>query len=661
MHKDDEKKSKVAKRLQEIRERGILRRTAEVVAESVNLEARTVELSFSSETDGVERWFGIEILDHSPAACDLSRLNNKAPVLWMHDWTDQRGVVESARIDTDRKGRAVVRFSKSDEGEELLQDIADGIVTKVSVGYSVDGLKWIEDRSGTDVYLATSWQPYEISMVSVPADDDVGVGRSLETVAMESGRAAPQNPSVVNQPGAIRTMNEKITRDASGNLVRAKVDEHGKIVEILEVIERAGADAQAAQARGADGERARVRAITSMAKQYKAEDLALDFVGNPEKTPEDFQRAILDREVATRTSRPLSEQERAADIGLTNREQRKYSLLAVVRALANPTSAAAQKAAAFEIECSRAAAEKYGKEARGIIIPQDVLSGVRSFNAGTNGQVSGQTGGNLVANHLLSGSFIEMLRNQTTIMRMARVMGGLTGTLDIPKQTGGATAYWLGEGEDATEGAPVIGQIGMAPKTIAAYTDLTRKLMLQSTPDAEAIVWADLIAAMGLGIDKAGYYGSGVGDEPKGIKNYAGVNAVDFAAVNPTHGELVDMETAIAADNAAVDNMAYVANSKFRGYAKQNLKFAAAGSATIWEPGNTVNGYRAEVTNQIADGEVFHGNFADLIVGLWGGLDLTVDTSSLSLSGGTRVVVFQDADFAVRRVESFCFGKKPAA
>ena len=78
----------------------------------------------------------------------------------------------------------------------------------------------------------------------------------------------------------------------------------------------------------------------------------------------------------------------------------------------------------------------------------------------------------------------------------------------------------------------------------------------------------------------------------------------------------------------------------------------------IWEPGNTVNGYRTEVTNQIVTGDVFFGNFADLIVGLWGGLDLTVDPYSLSKSGGLRIVVFQDVDFAVRRVESFCLGRK---
>jgi len=162
---------KLAKRLKEISDKGGLRRTA--TAGAVDIEARTVELSFSSEVE-YERWFGIEVLSHDADAVDLSRLQNGAPLLWMHSWDDQRGVVESVSIDGDRVGRAVVRLSKSPGGEQLLQDIADKIITKVSVGYLVTGMKLTEERDGIDVYTVTSWTPYEISMVSVPADDTVG-------------------------------------------------------------------------------------------------------------------------------------------------------------------------------------------------------------------------------------------------------------------------------------------------------------------------------------------------------------------------------------------------------------------------------------------------------------------------------------------------------
>lgn len=651
-------KKELAQRLAEIRKRGLLHREATVV--DVDLEARTVELSFSSETDSVKRWFGIEILDHSPGAVRLDRLNDGAALLWNHNWNDQRGVVESARIDGDRKGRATVRLSRSDDGEQLLQDIHDGIITKVSVGYTIHGIRHDETREGDEeVYRVTDWEPYEISMVSVPADATVGVGRNAENPQEESASVTDDNGTIdVSEPAEKptpkgRNMHEKIMRDAQGNLVRAKVDDAGAIVEIIEMIERAGDDARSHTARGQDAERNRVRAITEMGTQYDQRDLAMEFVGNG-KSPEEFQRALLEK-MNERNSKPIKEAP-SAEIGMTDREVRNFSLFRAVRALMPNASKADIEAAAFEFECSRAAETQYGRQAQGILIPQDVLD--RAFNAGgaANTPTGATSGANVVATELLSGSFIELLRNRTTIMRLAQTMGGLVGNVEVPKQTGGATAYWIGEGGDATEGTPVIGQIALTPKTVAAYTDITRRLMHQSTPDAEGIVRRDLIAALSQAIDHAGYYGTGENNQPRGIVNYTGINGVEFAAANPTYAEIVQMESEIAADNADVDSMAYVVNAIGRGALKTTQKFTGTNGSPVWEPGNTVNGYRAEVTNQLDNGDVFFGNFADMIVGLWGGLDLTVDPYSLSKSGGTRIVVFQDVDFALRRLESFCYG-----
>ena len=95
-----------------------------------------------------------------------------------------------------------------------------------------------------------------------------------------------------------------------------------------------------------------------------------------------------------------------------------------------------------------------------------------------------------------------------------------------------------------------------------------------------------------------------------------------------------------------------------RGHCKTTPKFGSGTESVIWETGGTVNGYRTEITNQIADGDVFFGNFNDLIIGLWGGLDLTLDPYSLSSSGGLRIVAFQDVDFVLRNNESICYGKK---
>lgn len=653
------KKDKLVQRLQEIKERGILYRDATVG--TVDVGTRTVELSFSSEVE-YERWFGIEILGHEPGECDLTRLNNKAPILWMHNWEDQRGVVEpgTARIDNDGKGRLTARYSKSEDGDQLFQDIVDGIVTKVSVGYMINGIKLVEEREGVDVYRVVSWLPYEVSNVSVPADDTVGVGRSAEKPQVEQ-RGAPAENGTVEQnlsdtKEAKTIMNEKTLRDSAGNLVRAKVDADGKIVEVLEILEKAGADIQAANQRGADAERTRVRELTELGKAYGATEKAMEYIGSG-KTAADLQRVLLDDFAKERGNKPLNEQQRDANIGLTDKEVRSFSIMRAIRAMADPRDKAAQDAAAFEFEASRAAAERYGKNPKGLIIPNDVLS--RAFSTTNPG---GGPGANLVATDLLSGSFIDLLRKKAWVMRRARTLAGLVGNVDIPRQNAAGSAYWVGEGGAPTEGTPGVDQIAFTPKTVGAYTDITRRLMMQSTPDAEALVRDDLLKIIALEIDRVAIYGSGSANQPKGVKNWSGINAVDFAtASQPTFAELVSMETAIATDDADVDAMSYAFAAGIRGHLKTTPKFGTGTEATIWESGNTVNGYETNVSNQIIATDVFFGNWQDLVIAMWGGLELTVDPYSLSTSGGLRLIALQDIDINLRHLESFCWGSNLVA
>ncbi|WP_375731731.1 phage major capsid protein [Xylella fastidiosa] len=135
---------------------------------------------------------------------------------------------------------------------------------------------------------------------------------------------------------------------------------------------------------------------------------------------------------------------------------------------------------------------------------------------------------------------------------------------------------------------------------------------------------------MALEVDRAAIYGSGSDMQPTGVKHHSGINAVSFAQKGqPSFAELVQMETQIALNNADVNAMSYAFNAGIRGYAKTALKFPqTAASGTIWESGNTVNGYPASVSNQIKAGDVFFGNWADLIIAMWGGLDITVDPTA---------------------------------
>lgn len=155
---------------------------------SIDEDLRTVTLSFSSEVP-VRRWFGWEILDHDEKSVNLDRLNNAAAVMVDH-WSDQIGVVEKAWIE-DRKAYATLRFSKSARGEEVFNDIKDGIRKNVSFGYIVNSLEFYKKEDEKEYYKSYDWTPYEISIVSVPADYTVGVGRGepeLETEIEVKGK-----------------------------------------------------------------------------------------------------------------------------------------------------------------------------------------------------------------------------------------------------------------------------------------------------------------------------------------------------------------------------------------------------------------------------------------------------------------------------------------
>lgn len=649
-------------------------RAAEVIA--VDMDARTVELAFSSEAE-VPRWFGIEILSHDEGACDLSRLNDGGAVLDGHDWGKHIGVVEKAWIDpTDRRGRALVRYSRNAEGEAMLQDIHDKIKRHVSVGYRILAIKLTEEREDVDVYTVTRWQPYEISNVPIPADTTVGIGRAANIPAMddvapevETSPDTPTNPTRAEpsnkEPST--SMKTKTLRNASGDLVRAEVDDDGNIVREIEVIERADDGVRNARNTGAAAERGRVNTINDLADQFgKTVDNVGELVREAIKgnhTPEQFQRSLLEA-IDKRAAKPLNDQLAGNDIGLTDGEIRRYSVLKVVRALIDPTDVRAQREAAFEFSASEAARAKQSNTSDRFVIPTDVLrhavSGESLVRAPlASGKVSGaNTGGNLIATELQPGSFIDILRNAATIMRRGRVLGGLTGNIDIPKKIAGTQGYWLGaEDEESQETGIELGQVSMTPKTVAAFTEFTRKMVQQSSMDVEALLRADLAEAMALTIDKAGYYGTGAAGQPLGIANLSGINAVPFAGDYPTFAELVQMETSVASDNALVESFAYAGNAKLRGHAKTTLKFAGV-EGTLWEQGGTLNGYSSEITNQVNDGDVFFNNFADLLIGLWGGLELHVDPFTHSRRGRIRITTFQDVDFAHRRAESFSLGRK---
>lgn len=560
---------------------------------------RRVKVAVSSE-EPVERSFGIEILDHKPGSIDLSFLNSgRAPLLLDHDPTKQIGVVESVTLDgSARRLRATVRFGKNGLAKEVFDDVEDSIRGNISVGYQINKL----EKEGKDTFRAVSWMPMEVSIVSIPADRTVGVGRS----------AADDLTTTVNATPIKEATMAEFDMDA----VKAEAARTAS-KETAEMFRLAAAHNKRELADKA------VAAGRSLA-EFRGE--LLDAIGN----------------------KPLDTQ----DVGLTAKEVRKFSLMTAIRAMANPTDRRAQEEARFEFEASAAAQRANGTEARGLMIPTDVLRTWSKRDLNTTDDSA------LIAQDYRGGDFIDVLRNASSVMQAGSTMlSGLKGNVTIPKKTAASSAGWIStEGGAASESEFTDGSVTMTPRTLGAFTDLTRLMMMQSSLDIEALVRDDLSRAIALAIDLGALQGSGSSGQPTGIKNVSGVNKpTSFAAANPTFAEVVALETAVAEDNALLGNLAYILPAGMYGALKTTAKASGQGLFVVEQPGNTINGYRAIVSNQVTAGDLFFGNFADLLIGMYGGLDILVDPYTASSSGNVRIRALQTVDVAVRNAVSFAY------
>ena len=573
-------------------------------ADHINEDSRTVEIAISSE-EPVSRYFGNEILDHTEKSIDLEFLaSGRAPLLLDHDPEKQIGVIESVNLDSSaRRLRATVRFGKGVLAREAFTDVVDGIKANISVGYRINELKMVSKGGKDDeaTYRAVSWRPVEASLVSIPADVTVGVGRSSE-------------------PSPKPIIETSFKED-----IMSEID-----------IEAVKADAMKSAQRNA-------AQIVELGARHNKSDMARKAIADG-TTIEEFRGELLESVGSTRGLE-------AKDIGMKKEEVKRFSLVRAIHALANPTDRRAQEAAAFEFECSRAAAESYGRTAQGIMLPAEVMRNWKKRDLNSSDESE------LFTDDFRASDFIDVLRNSSSVMQAgARVLGGLSGDVKIPKKTAAATAAWIAtEGGAATESEMTVGQVSLTPKTLGAFTDVTRQLLIQSSMDVENLIRDDLAQALALAIDLAGLEGSGSSGQPTGILNTTGVNTVTaFAAANPTFAETVSLESAIANDNALMGNLAYILPSAMNGALKTTEK--ASGTAQFVAGGGDINGYKAIVSNQGTAGNMYFGNFNDLLIGLFGGLDLTVDPYTHSTSGTIRIVALQSVDVAVRHAQSFAFG-----
>jgi HK97 family phage major capsid protein/HK97 family phage prohead protease len=632
----------------------LCRRSVEVERASINEAERTVEIAFSSEA-AVSRYYGTEILGHEKKNVRLSRLNNGGALLVEHDRRDQVGVVVRAWVDDDKRGRATVRFGKSARAEEIFQDVKDGIRRLVSVGYRIHKEEVTKGTGGVETVRATDWEPYELSLVSIPADDSVGVGRGMS-----------DPPTNKNHNESRTDMSEQTPAATPAPIESARNAEPASPTPAprVEIVREAPPVDPAAAARSAvELERRRVDAITIIAEQAQSQGIAVDARAalrdghSPEQFRETAFQALVSRQQSYTPGVPSFSRSETRDIS-------RFDLGTALRSLISGHALSGIERELVDEGFAEAQRCGLGRSA-GIMLPSFLVQ--RDMTATGQTSVAGDQGGMTVPTN--KAGLLDDFFNASIMRQLgATVLTGLTGNLDIPRLVAGTAAAGKAENGAADEVNPTTAQLALKPKRLPAFIDLSDQLLVQSSSAIESMIRSHLTAQM-LATQEAAFFHGGGTNEANGIAGTAGIGSVvgGTNGLAPNYGHLVGLEEKVDAQNAMMGALAYATNGQIR----QKLKLTPKQSSGVegnfilsdLSP-NTINGYRAAFTNAISRtltkgtssvaSAIFFGNFADYVIGYWGGLNLELIRDSANAKLGLHTLVANTYyDGGVRRPKSF--------
>lgn len=589
-------------------------------------EDRILRFSFSSE-EPYMRSYGLEVLGHEEGCIDFSRLNNSAPLLVDHNTGQLVGVVLRAGLENKRTF-CEVKFSRNAFAQEIVNDINDKIRRNVSVGYQIDEMIE-EQRNGKTVYVAKKWTPLEVSIVAIPADQTVGILRKQEVA-----------PEALQEE--IKQENKKEVKKMDVNIVE---------------IENAAAKR----------ERERVSAVNSIVEKYPVmkEDAQRAIENGMDLG--DFRALVLEKAFNAKPVQPTE----TADLGMSKKEVKEYNLFRAIKAATLGDWSMAE----FEREVSNEVAKRTKRESsnqHSFYLPEDLLKRDMSTTS-TEGGYNVATQVRSIIDELSDALFVEKLG--------ATFFRSLTGNVAIPRANAVCAGYWVAENVAPTESSPTFTQIAMSPNRVATYVEISRQLLLQSSNDVQSYVNMLLGRALAEALNVAAINGTAATTDaqPTGILNDTNVNSIiagdSTAGAALAWGDIVNMETEVSVDNGLQGRLAYLTNAKVRGKLKQTLSSSAAGANFIWNNSpvvgvGEVNGYPAYVSNlvpsDLADASstallnnsaMVFGNWADLLIGMWGGLELMVNPYSLDTQNQIRICANMLADIAIAHPESFCIVK----
>lgn len=610
-------------------------------AAGADIQDRTLPIAITSDKP-ILHWFGYLKLNHSPECIRLTRLQSGAPLLLEHTRSQKIGGL--LEVETDGHVlRAKARFSRRAEADAELLDIEDGIGRGISGGFALHHIKLVEQRDDDyDVYQSDDWEPIEASLVSIPADISVGVGRALadlqRTDDTDDNDDNPANTAPAEDCSTVEaapTGEDERARPASPSASTTPLEVRSLTMD-------------------------REQELLRIGEMFGETEMARDFILT-EKSPAELRAAIFQKRTTTQAPTPKP------PVELTPREAKQYSLTRAIQ-LQLARQEGRGDVSGFEREVSDEIERKVpaGIEKRGGIFVPTLQKREVLERAGLEAKTA-NLGGNSVFTEY--GGFLDALRNSTKVMQLgATMLPGLQGNVSFVKQATDSVAYWVGEntGSDVTASDLTLGLVTLSPKTMMARSAHSRQLLNQSVLAVDALVQNSLVQAHAIKLDNSAIHADGSSNAITGIYSQSGVNAVAFGG-NPTYDKVVDMETAVQDANAAIGTMGYLSTIGVKGKAKKTLEFAVNGAEKLWKGGADnaeMNGYRAEASTNLLknmgvgtnEHAMVFGVWSAILFGEWGAMELLTDPFTLAGQAMIRIISFMMVDLQLKYGPCFAKG-----
>lgn len=608
-----------------------------------------------------------EILVHTPEAVDLSRLNNNAPLLFNHNFDNHIGVVCNARIDADNVGRALVKFSKHGTmANDIRNKVIEGTMEKISVGYDIKEYH-IDYAKGQ--LIVTKWAPYELSFVTVPADDTVGLNRSLNTITVnleakrdmtkeqieeikeeqESAQVEETPVEENKEPEVEETQERQVEENKENeNLEDGKDAEHPESVdddsstvreaeEVKEEREAAPIEEEKIEEVAERSEEDELE-IREIARELNIDDEELKrALAIKDMTPEAFRTKALNK-IATAQR---NNEQQIKD----SKMEKTFDLNNVIRSLVDGDVLGANEAEYSAMAAT--ATMQRGRAARGgsVFVPAAAMRAAADGN--TKATLTAVTD-----EKLLNDSYVAMLLPESVLGRLGvKVLSGLTSPTAIPKMTASSVEAFgfVDENGSAPESKAEFSNVKMAPKTFAGGNPISRA-SLKTVPGIATLITDHINQAVRIKLEQL------ILSDKENARGPAGVikQLVDAGRVEKK------------AAFSYKDFLKEIAKLTDAGVPAQAIKFAMSG-ATAAELESTLKdngvsgyiiengklaGYDVVTSGVIPVDHIVLGSFDAITIGEWGGLELDIDDTTYRAQSAIVPRIWVDLDYVVTQPEA---------